>query len=99
MEAERPHCLVIGVGAGTGLACVRRFVDGGYKVSMVARHKGRLASWTKDIANTVPYPSDLTDLTHSRATLEQIKAEQGLPRIVVYNAALATSPLTPNSTH
>ena len=90
MEAERPHCLVIGVGAGTGLACVRRFVDGGYKVSMVARHKGRLANWAKDIANTAPYPSDLTDLAHSRATLEQIKAEQGLPKVVVYNAALAT---------
>jgi NADP-dependent 3-hydroxy acid dehydrogenase YdfG len=29
----------VGVGAGTGLACVRRFVDGGYKVSMIARHR------------------------------------------------------------
>ena len=88
MEAERPHCLVIGVGAGTGLACVRRFVAGGYKVSMVVRHKGRLANWAKDIANTAPYPSDLTDLAHSRATLEQIKAEQGLPKVVVYNAGV-----------
>ncbi|MBT7666130.1 MAG: short-chain dehydrogenase, partial [Rhodospirillaceae bacterium] len=35
MTATRPHCLVIGVGAGTGLACVRRFVEGGYKVSML----------------------------------------------------------------
>lgn len=90
MAAERPHCLVIGVGAGTGLACVRRFVDEGYKVSMIARNEDRLAGWAEDIANTVAYPSDLTDLARSRATLEKIKAEQGLPKVVVYNAALAT---------
>ncbi len=46
MGSDRPHCLVIGVGPGTGLACVRRFVDEGYKVSMIAR---RLESWEKEI--------------------------------------------------
>ena len=30
-----PHCLVVGVGAGTGLACVRKFVEEGYRVSMM----------------------------------------------------------------
>ena len=62
MAAERPHCLVIGVGAGTGLACVRRFVDEGYKVSMIARNEDRLTGWAEDIANTVAYPSGLTEL-------------------------------------
>ncbi|MGI9477356.1 MAG: SDR family NAD(P)-dependent oxidoreductase [Hyphomicrobiaceae bacterium] len=90
MDKERPHCLVIGVGPGTGLACVRRFVDEGYKISMIARHEGRLESWAKEIPHTVGYPTNLTDLAHSRATLEQIKAEQGLPRVIIYNASLAT---------
>ena len=90
MVAERAHCLVIGVGAGTGLACVRRFVDGDYKVSMIARHEGRLATWADEIADTTAYPSDITDLARFRATLEQIKIEQGLPKVVIYNAALAT---------
>ena len=90
METKYPHCLVIGVGPGTGLACVRRFVDEGYKVSMMARHEGRIESWVKKIPNTVGYPADLTDLPGSRAVLEQIKTEQGLPNVIIYNASLAT---------
>ena len=35
MTETRPHCLVVGVGVGTGLACVRRFAAGGYRVSPV----------------------------------------------------------------
>ena len=90
MNMQRPHCLVIGVGAGTGLACVRRFVDAGFSVSMIARHAGRLATWAEQIDHTYSYPCDITDLDGFRAMLEQIKAERGLPKVVVYNAALAT---------
>jgi len=90
MSDQRPHCLVIGVGAGTGLACVRRFVESGYKVSMIARHEGRLQTWQQDISNTAAYPSDITELDQFRDTLRQIKDEQGLPSKVIYNASLAT---------
>ena len=87
---ERPHCLVVGVGAGTGLACVRRFVDGGYKVSMIARHEERLLSFADSIPHTMAYPSDLAEPDNYRATLRRIVDEQGPPKKVVYNAALAT---------
>jgi len=90
MTSDRPHCLIIGVGPGTGLACVRRFVGEGYTVSMIARHDGRLANWVRKIADTVAYPSDITDLESFRASLERIKAEQGVPKVVIYNASLAT---------
>lgn len=85
-----PHCLVVGVGAGTGLACVRKFVDEGYRVSMIARHRGRLNSWAGEIANTTPYPADITDLEGYRAVLCEIATQQGLPEVIVYNASLAT---------
>lgn len=90
MAAERPHCLVIGVGAGTGLACVQRFVEGGYKVSMIARHAGRLQSFADENPHTNAYPADIADLPGYRAMLQRIVAERGLPKMVVYNAALAT---------
>ena len=90
MTVERPHCLVIGVGSGTGLACVRRFVEGGYKVSMIARHAERLRSFADDIPHTIAYAADISDLDGYRATLQKIVREQGLPKKVIYNAALAT---------
>ena len=87
---DRPHCLVVGVGAGTGLACVQRFITGGYKVSMIARHGERLQSFADDNEHTMAYPADISDLDGYRATLRKIVAEQGLPEKVIYNAALAT---------
>ncbi len=90
MVADRPHCLVIGVGKGTGLACVQRFVDGGYKVSMIARHHGRLQSFAKEIEHTAAHAADIADLDGYRAALQKIVAEHGLPTKVIYNAALAT---------
>ncbi len=90
MDADRPHCLVIGVGAGTGLACVRRFVEGGYKVSMIARHAERLRGFAAETEHSTAYPADIAKLDSYRKVLQQVVAERGLPSMVVYNAALAT---------
>ncbi len=85
-----PHCLVVGVGAGTGLACVRKFAAEGYRVSMIARHRGRLNSFATELPNTTPYPTDIVDLDAYRATLREIVTQQGLPEMVIYNASLAS---------
>ena len=90
MMKGRPHCLVVGVGAGTGLACVRRFVAEGYKVSMIARHQGRLDTWANEIAYTAPYAADIMDIESFQSTLAQIYSDQGVPKVIVYNASLAT---------
>ena len=90
MMKDRPHCLVVGVGAGTGLACVRRFAAEGYKVSMIARHEGRLDTWANEITYTTPYAADITDIESFRSTLAQIYSDQGVPKVIVYNASLAT---------
>jgi short-subunit dehydrogenase len=90
MTEERPHALVIGVGVGTGAACVRRFVDGGYRVSMVARSPERLAEFTAEIPHTTAFPADIADGEPFRATLREIVAAQGHVDVVIYNAAQAT---------
>lgn len=90
MPALEPHCLVVGVGAGTGLACARRFAAEGYRVSMIARHRERLESFAGDVENSRAYPADITDLEGYRATLRRIAEEMGPPQVVIYNASLAT---------
>lgn len=85
-----PHCLVVGVGPGLGMGCVRRFAAGGYRVSMIARHAGRLASWAAEIQGSAGFPVDVADEGAFRQTLNRIVAEHGLPEVVVYNAARAT---------
>ena len=83
MEQETPHCLVVGVGKGTGLACVRRFVAGGYKVSMIARHRERQQSFADDIPGATAYPADIADPDGYRSVLRQIGADHGTPKTVV----------------
>ena len=75
---------------GTGLDCVRRFVDGGYEASIIARHEGRLATWIDEISHTAPFPSDIMDIEKYRDTLVQIRAEHGVPKVIVCYASLAT---------
>ncbi|MDP6352326.1 MAG: SDR family NAD(P)-dependent oxidoreductase [Alphaproteobacteria bacterium] len=90
MAGTGRHCLVIGVGVGTGLACVRRFAAGGYRVSMIARNGERLAQFATEVEGAAAYPTDIAKLDGYRATLRRIVAAEGEPAIVIYNAALAT---------
>ncbi len=84
------HCLVIGVGPGTGLAVVRHFAAQGYSVSMIARHAGRLQTWEGEIPGSKGYAADIGETADFVATLERIKAERGAPHVVIFNATLAS---------
>lgn len=86
---SKPHCIVIGVGAGTGLACVRRFVEGGYAVSMIARNAERLGKWEQEIAGTAAVPVDIADFDAFRDALLATVERHGTPERVIYNATLA----------
>ena len=81
----KPVCIVTGVGPGTGVACVRRFVQD-YQVAMLARSEERLATLAAEIPDTHPYPCDVSDTSALLATLERIAAELGDARSVVHNA-------------
>jgi short-subunit dehydrogenase len=90
MNFDEKHCLVIGIGAGTGAACARRFANEGYKISMIARGEERLEGFAREIPNSTPYRADISDSEGFRATLRRIREEQGAPRHVIYNATQAT---------
>lgn len=90
MSERSKHCIVVGVGPGTGLATVKHFAANGYRVSMIARHAGRLATWEGEIAGTKGYVSDIGETAAYVETLERIAAEQGTPDAIIYNATLAS---------
>nr|MCH9670447.1 SDR family NAD(P)-dependent oxidoreductase [Gammaproteobacteria bacterium] len=87
---DQPHCIVIGVGAGTGAACVRRFMKAGYHVSMIARSQERLENFAAEMPGATPYAADIADQAAFRQTLERATAEHGTPHVVLYNATQAT---------
>jgi NAD(P)-dependent dehydrogenase (short-subunit alcohol dehydrogenase family) len=87
---SKPHCLVIGVGPGTGLACAKRFASEGYVVSMIARNAGRLDNYVGEVGGASGYPVDIADIEAFRDALGTIVAEHDCPKVVIYNATIAT---------
>ena len=87
---KKPHCLVIGVGPGTGSACVERFMDGGYAVSMLARSQERLDGFAANMPGAIPYAVDINRQDEFRSTLQRIAHEHGTPKTIIYNATQAT---------
>lgn len=82
-------CLITGVGPGTGTALVKRFVEGGYKVAMLARSADRLQALQGSLGDAYPYVCDVSDPEALAATFANIKADLGAPSIIVHNAVAA----------
>ncbi|MGB0620725.1 MAG: SDR family NAD(P)-dependent oxidoreductase [Myxococcota bacterium] len=79
--------LVTGVGPGTGKALVERFVEGGYRVGMIARNEERLAAIAKAHGDAVlALPCDVTDTDALAGALAAAKDAFGVPSVVIHNA-------------
>ena len=83
---SRKLALVTGVGPGTGLSVVKRFIAGGYDVAMVARDEERLRGFEKQIPGTRTFVCDVANGAEFAVTLERINAEFGPPEIAIHNA-------------
>jgi NAD(P)-dependent dehydrogenase (short-subunit alcohol dehydrogenase family) len=83
---SRKLALVTGVGPGTGLSVVKRFVAGGYDVAMIARNGERLRGFEAEIPRTRAFICDVAKGAEFAATLDRIGAEFGPPEIAIHNA-------------
>ena len=79
-------CLITGVGPGTGAALARRFVEGGYRVAMLARNEERLKTLANDLDGARAYVCDVTDEAALENTLASVKKDLGTPTTVIHNA-------------
>jgi len=84
--ADKPVCLVTGVGPGTGTAMVRRFHDGGYAVAMLTRTKERLDALEAELPNAKGYVCDLSDEDAVNAAVAAVNADLGAPEVAIHNA-------------
>jgi short-subunit dehydrogenase len=83
---SRKRALVTGVGPGTGTSIVRRFVEGGYDVAMIARTEERLRQLEAKIGHAHAFPVDVADAARFDETLDRIFSDFGPPEVVIYNA-------------
>lgn len=90
---DRHHLLVIGAGPGLGAAIARRFAQGGYRVTLLARDVRRLKDLASELQTTGAIvgtiAADASDPEEFQATLGAVYAKSKAPGLMVYNAVLS----------
>jgi len=84
--ANKPLCIVAGVGPGNGMAFTRKFLTQGYQVAILARNLERLQDYAADNQDIVPFTCDLSDPESIQSTFASIHESLGPPTVVIYNA-------------
>jgi short-subunit dehydrogenase len=89
---DNRHLLLVGAGPGLGMALARRFADGGYGVTLVARSRdglGRLADSLADTGAQIDeVEADASDPEGLRARMVELYDEPGAPGLIIYNAVM-----------
>jgi short-subunit dehydrogenase len=86
------HLLIIGAGPGLGASIGRRFAQGGYHVTLLARRAEALDGLAKGLADTGiavdTVTADAGDPDGLRATLSSLYEGDGAPGLMVCSAAM-----------
>ncbi len=89
---DRGHLLLVGAGAGLGLAVARRFAAGGHRVTLVARSTDRLGELARNLADTGAeintIEADASDPEGLGARMTELYRRDGAPGVVIYNAVM-----------
>jgi short-subunit dehydrogenase len=89
---DNRHLLLVGAGPGLGMAVARRFADGGYRVTLVARSTDGLRDLAGSLADSGAQidtlAADASDPEGLGDRMAALYAERGAPGLIVYNAVM-----------
>ncbi len=91
-SVDNRHLLLVGAGPGLGMAVARRFADGGYRVTLVARSTDGLRGLADGLggsgARIDTVAADASDPEALGARMTELYREQGAPGLIIYNAVM-----------
>ena len=92
VDPTSPLVAIVGVGPGLGAALATRFAEGGCALALLSRNPTSRASVLEQLA-TAKYPvhgydCDVGDRASIAAAFKRIRATQGNPAVLVYNAGV-----------
>src|SRR5580692_11144782 len=91
-SVDNRHLLLVGAGPGLGIAVARRFADGGYRVTLVARSTDGLRDLADRLADTGAQidtiAADASDPEGLGTRMAELYNEPGAPGLIIYNAVM-----------
>lgn len=84
--ADKPVCVVLGVGPGNGESFVRQFAEQGYQVAALARDGERVKELISSIEGASAFSCDATDAEQVERVFGQIAEQMGPVEVLLYNA-------------
>jgi short-subunit dehydrogenase len=91
---DHRHLLLVGAGPGLGMSVARRFANGGYRVTLVARSTDGLSNLADSLADTGAQidtiAADASDPEGLGARMAELYNQPGAPGLIIYNAVMGT---------
>jgi short-subunit dehydrogenase len=89
---DNRHLLLVGAGPGLGMAVARRFAEGGYRLTLVARNTDGLDVLVGGLVDTGAQigtiAADASDPEALGTRMAELYNEKGAPGLIVYNAVM-----------
>ncbi len=89
---DNRRLLLVGAGPGLGAAVARRFCDGGYRVTLVARSTDGLRDLADSLSDTGAQvdtiAADASDPEALGSRMAELYSESGAPGLIIYNAVM-----------
>jgi short-subunit dehydrogenase len=89
---DERHLLLVGAGRGLGEAVARRFAEGGYQLTLLARDPDRLRELADELGDTsakiATIATDASDPEGLGTRISELYSATGAPGVIVYNAVL-----------
>ena len=85
-EANKPVCIVVGVGPGNGEALARRFSAAGYAVALLARRTALCQRLAAELPDARAFACDVAIAGMVEQVFAGIADGMGVPDTLIYNA-------------
>ena len=86
------HLLLVGAGPGLGEAVARRFAEGAYRITLLARSPDRLSELADGLAETgadvETVLADVSDAEGLSVRIGELYTGSGAPGVILYNAVM-----------
>ncbi len=84
--ADKPVCVILGIGPKNGAAFARRFDAAGYRLALLSRSQSTSGKLVEELTDARAYKCDASDVGSVREAFAAVQRDLGAVDILIFNA-------------